>query len=65
MTENGSLSHCANWYIIKKIGYKEIIIPRQRRAIKQNRDLLYYAPGKLRERAYSQKKKIMGNSYKS
>ena len=33
VTGDGSLSHCANRYIIKKIVYKEIIMPRERRKL--------------------------------
>ena len=33
MTGDGSLTRCANRYRIKKIGYKEIIMPRQRRTL--------------------------------
>jgi len=33
VTGDGSLTHCANNYIIKKIWYKEIIMPRQRRKL--------------------------------
>jgi len=63
VTRNGSLSYCANRYIIKKIECREIIILRHRKKLTKPVPIILCSR-EIREKAYSQKKKIMGNTCK-
>ena len=61
VTGDGSLIHCANRYIINKLGTRKLLCLNKEKQLSKTGTYHIILRGNERK-AYSQKKKIMGNS---